>query len=534
MGTDEERYEILGKLGEGGRGSVYEAYDRQLSRKVAIKRLHPADDTDPEEAYQDILKESHALSALNSPNIVRVFDVARDEDGPYVVMEFLNGKTLQEVVAKAPLVEADFYSVAAQGLEALVAAHESDILHRDIKPANLILTWLPSGRIMLKLLDFGLAKFSAAPATQTIAQGSSVFGSIYFMAPEQFDHAPLDGRTDLYALGCVFYFALTGNYPFLGDNVTQVMASHLTGNCDDLKSQRGDLPDDLCDWIMSLMAVDRDDRPSSAQEALDRLESFQKEFLKKTTAVRNKRSEGKVALATGEIAGTSAPGGVTPEGPPPKVRRPSGAMPKWFAPTLALLGSIIVFLAAGVFIRTQVVGSSEETADPDDPPAVIAGDEPGGDTPAPPDAGPPETKMPKPPGPGGAEKRPAGNDLPSRFMTQRDRNKDGELTFNEYFPTFDKDLRASERKRFDNLDLDESGTLDIAELRGKGRGSVEFFIRDGNRDAKLSLEEWLSMRSPNARKRMTETYRAKDADDDGELTLEEFRKPQPEASRPGS
>lgn len=271
---DEERYEIKGKIGEGGRGAVYRAFDRQLNRNVAIKRLFNENvDGDEDDA---VMKESHALSAINSPNIVRVFDVAHDEEGPYVVMEYLDGKTLHDVVANAPLVAEDFKTVAEQALEALIAAHDAKFLHRDIKPSNLMLTWLPSGRIQLKLLDFGLAKFTEKPAVQTVAQKGSVLGSIYFMAPEQFDRTPLDARTDLYSLGCVLYYALTGQYPFKGDSATEVMAAHIQGDCEDLHTHRPDIAPALCNWVMNLISRNQDERPATAQAALQDFEQVRK------------------------------------------------------------------------------------------------------------------------------------------------------------------------------------------------------------------------------------------------------------------
>jgi serine/threonine protein kinase len=187
------------------------------------------------------------------------------------VMELLDGETLETLISRAPLIETDFFSVAEQCLEGLLAAHDGHLLHRDIKPCNIMITWLPSGRMQLKLLDFGLAKFTLEPSIQTIAHGNSLFGSIYFMAPEQFEQAPLDARTDLYSLGGVFYYALTGEYPFNGESVAQVMASHLQGYCKDLREYRPDLPETLCNWIMSLMARQPDDRPNSCEVALSQL-----------------------------------------------------------------------------------------------------------------------------------------------------------------------------------------------------------------------------------------------------------------------
>lgn len=266
----QERYEIRRKLGQGGVGAVYEGYDHQLRRKVAVKRLLNGDDDKPsQETLDELLKECHSLSALNSPNIVSLFDFGHDSDGPFVVMELLEGETLETLIQRAPFTESDFLTIAEQSLEGILAAHEAHLLHRDLKPCNFMITWLPSGRMQLKVLDFGLAKFSTEPTKQTIAHGNSLFGSIYFMAPEQFEQLPLDARTDLYSLGAVFYYSLTGAYPFDGDSVAQVMAGHLTGRYKDLREYRPDLDPNLCNWIMSLMAKQPDDRPRSCVVALE-------------------------------------------------------------------------------------------------------------------------------------------------------------------------------------------------------------------------------------------------------------------------
>lgn len=263
-----ERYEIRRKLGQGGVGAVYEGYDHQLRRRVAVKRLLETDESRSDQAVAELLKECHSLSALNSPNIVRVFDFGEDADGPFVVMELLEGETLEQLINKAPFTEADFMVLAEQSQEGLLAAHDAHLLHRDLKPCNFMVTWLPSGRMQLKILDFGLAKFSIEPSKQTIAHGNSLFGSIYFMAPEQFEQLPLDSRTDLYALGSVFYYALTGIYPFNGESVAQVMTAHLTGRYKDLREYRPDMNPEICKWIMSLISRKPEHRPDSCSVAL--------------------------------------------------------------------------------------------------------------------------------------------------------------------------------------------------------------------------------------------------------------------------
>lgn len=276
----DERYEIRGKIGQGGVGAVYRAFDRNLNREVAIKRVLSDGGFDPQDkedgATRALLQEATALCSVQHPHIVTVYDAGVDDDGPYVVMELLAGHTLDEMIDRGTMTWGDFRETAVQSLEALIAAQELDLVHRDIKPSNVMVTWLPSGRFQIKLVDFGLAKFSAAPSLQTIDHGDAVFGSIHFMAPEQFERVPLDKRTDMYSLGCVFFFCLTGKYPFDGETAPLVMAAHLQNTFTPLQDYRPDLPDWLCQWVEWFLARSPDDRPSDAREALERFISFEK------------------------------------------------------------------------------------------------------------------------------------------------------------------------------------------------------------------------------------------------------------------
>ena len=272
---NEDRYEIREKIGQGGVGAVYKAYDQNLNREVAIKRVltdEGFDANDSEDgATKALLKEAIALCSIQHPHIVTVYDAGVDDEGPYVVMELLSGKTMDEI---DPMTWSDFSETSAQTLEALIAAQQLNLVHRDIKPSNVMINYLPSGRFQVKLVDFGLAKFSSSPSLQTIDHGDAVFGSIHFMAPEQFERIPLDQRTDMYSLGCVFYFALTGAYPFDGETAPQVMASHLSHTFTPLKELRPDIPDWACQWVEWHMARNMEDRPASAQEAMERFNSF--------------------------------------------------------------------------------------------------------------------------------------------------------------------------------------------------------------------------------------------------------------------
>lgn len=267
-----DRYKIEEEIGEGGEGAVFKAYDSVLKRHVALKRVLTKDRGTAEEvekAANALVAEAQNLSALNHPNIVTVYDVGKDEEGGFVVMELIKGETLDDVVKRGVLTEEDFQRFARQTMEALMAAQEINMVHRDLKPGNVMMVWLPGGRFQAKILDFGLAKFSEVPSLQTLGFDDSVKGSIYFMAPEQFERAELDERTDLYAMGCVYYFALTGKHPFGGESMTMVMVSHLQHQVVSLEKLRPDLSPTLCQWVMWLINRDIDTRPESAEVALN-------------------------------------------------------------------------------------------------------------------------------------------------------------------------------------------------------------------------------------------------------------------------
>ena len=265
----EERYEIRAKIGQGGVGAVFRAFDSHLNREVAIKRvLAGGGYVNQEEATKAMLQEATSLCSIQHPHIVTVFDAGVDQDGPYVVMELLSGRTIDEMIERGTLTYDDFREVALQTQEALIAAQDLDLVHRDIKPTNIMVTWLPSGRFQVKLVDFGLAKFSPKPSLQTIDHGDAVFGSIHFMAPEQFERTPLDKRTDMYSIGCVYYYTLAGVFPFDAENAPQVMNAHLQNAVTPLSEHRPDLPGWLCDWVMWHLARQMDDRPMDARESL--------------------------------------------------------------------------------------------------------------------------------------------------------------------------------------------------------------------------------------------------------------------------
>jgi serine/threonine protein kinase len=266
----EDRYEIRGKIGQGGLGAVYRGFDTRMHREVAIKRISATggDAEMQEESTRQLIKEAGALASLQHPHIVTVYDVGSDEDGPYVVMELISGKTLDELIERAPLTWPDFRELAMQTQEALIAAQELNLIHSDLKPSNLMLTWLPSGKFQVKIVDFGLATLTQSQATPDGESLDAVFGSVFFMPPEQFERAALDARSDIYSMGCVYYQALTGFYPFDGKTGNEVMASHLHHTVKPLGEVRAEIPQWACDWIMWQLNRYPQDRPASSRDAL--------------------------------------------------------------------------------------------------------------------------------------------------------------------------------------------------------------------------------------------------------------------------
>ena len=269
-----QRYQPGECVGRGGLGAVFRAWDLRLERWVAIKRLTIDPGLGAGEIEAKMRGEANALAALQHPNVVTIHDFGTDEDGPFVVMEFIEGQTLDEFVERAPFDYASFIELATQALAGLVAAHRVGLLHRDLKPGNLMLTVSPDGSFQVKVLDFGLAKFAPLPMTQTLDQGDTLLGTIFFMAPEQFGRGALDVRTDLYALGCVFYYALTGCHPFTGDSVAEIMASHLRHEVRDLGPLRPDVPGPVVAWVMRLLSLVPAERPAQAADALAALRAI--------------------------------------------------------------------------------------------------------------------------------------------------------------------------------------------------------------------------------------------------------------------
>jgi serine/threonine protein kinase len=266
------RYKILEELGAGGAGAVFKAYDTQLDRYVAIKRLMTKEESEKQDAHSGTLKkEAASLATLQHPNIVSVYDLGSDDEGFFMVMELVEGETLSDWVRTTPMNIQDFQELATQSLEALMTAHSQSILHRDLKPENIKLKRLPGGRIQVKVLDFGLARMSYGAKKMTEDQSGNVVGSIFYMAPEQFLRKPVDVRTDLYSLGCVFYQALSCRRPYADETVQGVMDAHLKHMVHPLHTIAPEVPSPVSDWVMWLINAEPAHRPANVEAALHSL-----------------------------------------------------------------------------------------------------------------------------------------------------------------------------------------------------------------------------------------------------------------------
>ena len=264
------RYQFHTRLAEGGMGEVSTAWDTQLNRTVAIKRMKSGS----LELAQNTLQEAMRMASIRHPNIITVYDIGMDESTPYIVMEFVTGETFSDKVGKGVFTLEEFVDIAHQTFNGLIAAHHSGLIHRDLKPSNLMLMPLSSGGFQVKILDFGMAKFQSAPIEQTMNIDGTVTGSISWISPEQLNREAVDARTDLYSLGCIFYYVLAGIAPFDGESTWETLSAHLLQKVTSLEVYRPDLPLQLCQWVMVLINRQPEHRYQSAMEALSALLSI--------------------------------------------------------------------------------------------------------------------------------------------------------------------------------------------------------------------------------------------------------------------
>jgi serine/threonine-protein kinase len=270
------QYIVEEKLGEGGMGAVYRAQHGMLKRPTAIKLLS-ADRNAPEDLDR-FRREVQMTAKLKHPNTVTIFDYGRTEDGTfYYAMELLDGVTLHEIVVEdGMLPQSRVVHVLSQCAMALQEAHEMGLVHRDIKPNNIMMTEQGGVHDVTKVLDFGLVKNIDSKTDATNTMSESIIGTPRFMSPEQIlDPPSIDARSDLYALGAVGYYLLTGEFVFEGTNAIEICAQHLSAE-PELPSFRveREIHPELELLVMQCLEKKRDDRPPSALDIARRLEAM--------------------------------------------------------------------------------------------------------------------------------------------------------------------------------------------------------------------------------------------------------------------
>lgn len=261
------RYVLLEKKGDGGMAVVYKGKDRLLNRYVAIKILKPEFIKDPK-FIENFRRESQAAARLSDPNIVSVFDVGRESNIYFIVMELIEGNSLGDLIkAEAPFSEKRTIEISKQIASGLSAAHKKKIIHRDIKPHNILMT--EDG--VPKIADFGIAK--AVNGATIVNKTTTVMGSVHYLSPEQAKGGYVDARTDIYSLGIVMYEMLTGKVPFDGENAVSVAMMHINSDVPAPSKLNTAVSHTMDEIVMKAAARSPEQRYSSADELIEALDA---------------------------------------------------------------------------------------------------------------------------------------------------------------------------------------------------------------------------------------------------------------------
>ena len=261
-----DRYEIIKLIGEGGMANVYLAYDTILERNVAVKVLR-GDLADDEKFVRRFQREALSASSLSHPNIVEMYDVGEDNGNFYIVMEYIDGQTLKQLIKKrGHLTVPEAIDIMLQLTDGLAHAHDSYIIHRDIKPQNIMIE--DNGRI--KITDFGIAM--ALNSTQ-LTQTNSVMGSVHYLPPEQANGKGSTVKSDIYSLGILMYELLTGSVPFKGDTAVEIALKHMKEKMPSVRKQNPTIPQSVENIILKATAKNPKNRYDSVREMYNDLQT---------------------------------------------------------------------------------------------------------------------------------------------------------------------------------------------------------------------------------------------------------------------
>lgn len=271
------QYQIIDKIGEGGMGAVYKAEDTTLHRLVAIKTLS-AHLTEDEEAQKRFIREAQAASALNHPNITTVYEFIEDDDTRLICMEYVEGKTIRDMVETGTVSIRKAIDIITQAAEALEAAHNKGILHRDVKSANIMVNM--EGRV--KVMDFGLAQL--AGKSQLTRTGTTM-GTLSYSSPEQISGKPVDRRSEIFSLGVVFYELLTGQLPFKATNEAEILFAIINNEPPKLSKLRDDVPELVEAVVSRMLEKDTELRYQTCGDVISDLKGIRKEMETSTVGI---------------------------------------------------------------------------------------------------------------------------------------------------------------------------------------------------------------------------------------------------------
>ena len=346
------RYRLGPVLGRGGMGAVHRAHDELLDRDVAVKLLDV--EQAPQTAVQRFRREAQFLAGLSHPNVVTVFDFGADDAVAWLVMELLAGPTLQDLVNRhGPLPISEVRSYGRQCASALAAAHAAGITHRDVKPANLML----AADGTCKLLDLGIARLDGAATTQpALTQAGTILGTVPYLAPEVITGAPPEPPADMYALGGVLFALLTARPPFDAEDMMAAVAQHVHAPAPHPATVRADVPTDLDELVVGLLAKDPAVRPTAA-DVIGRLDGSSEAAIAPVAATAFP-VDGSTRVLSPPVARTSA-------GP---LRSRLGLVALGVALALALLTVVLVIANSGDTTNGSggaVAGRARTTPPPD-------------------------------------------------------------------------------------------------------------------------------------------------------------------------
>jgi non-specific serine/threonine protein kinase len=283
IGKTISHYKILEKLGEGGMGVVYKTQDIQLQRLVALKFL-PPHISDSSEEKARFIHEAQSASALNHPNVTTIYGIEESPEGLFIAMEYVEGKTLKQIIEKETLSIKKVLDIGIQICEGLALAHEKGIVHRDIKSDNIMLS--PRGQV--KIMDFGLAKLKGATK---LTKTRSTIGTLAYMSPEQAQGEEVDSRSDIFSFGVVLYELLTGKLPFGGEHQAAVIYSIINEEPQPVARYNNQVSAKLEDIVFKALAKDKEERYQHIDDLLADLRRERKSLEYVKTAVTTKPAE---------------------------------------------------------------------------------------------------------------------------------------------------------------------------------------------------------------------------------------------------